>query len=358
MLLRKFVVTGVVALGLVAAIPAVVHADDKPDAAAAAAASDKPAASDAAAATDDDGDEPAKADTDKAGDKAAAEPAKADGDKAAAASSKEDDAKLAAIKAAMVHGPAKVSLGDQAVVDMPKDFIFLPKEQAVALMEEMGNHMDQDNFYGLFMSADDAQTWFIAASFDDSGFIKDDDQSKIDADSILADMKKGVDEDNEDRKTKGISQLEIVGWIEKPHYDAKAHQLVWSIEAKEFGSADATTNDNSINYNTFALGRGGFISLNLVSKRSTIESDRKAVGALLSDLKFNDGKKYENFDPKTDKVAEYGLMALIGGIAAHKLGLFAVLIGLGLKFKAVAVAAAVGASAAVKKFFKRRDPTV
>ena len=319
MLFRNFIITGFIALGLMALAPAAAHAEDKQDA---------PAASSEQPASD------------------------------AADTSKEDEAAIAAIKAAMVHGPSTVKLGEQATVEMPKNFIFLPKEQALNLMEAMGNHMDRDNFYGLFMPEDDAQTWFVAASFDDSGFVKDDDQSKIDADEILKGMQKGVDEDNEDRKAKGVSQLEIVGWIEKPHYDSKSHHLIWSVEAKEFGGNEPPSTDNSINYNTFALGRGGYISLNLVSKKSTIDSDKKAVGTLLDNLKFDEGKRYENFNPKTDKVAEYGLMALIGGIALKKAGFFALIAAVALKSAKALVVAAIAGAAAVKKFFKRRDPTV
>ena len=368
MLFRNVIITGFVVFGLMALMPTAVHAEDKQDAP--AASTDQPASTDDAADKNTDdaaktGDaksdevkpEEAKPDSDKAGsDKAGGD--KASGDKGADGGSKDDEAAIAAIKAAMVHGPHSVQLGEQATVDMPKGFVFLPKEQALQLMAAMGNNMDKDNFYGLFMPEDEAQTWFVAASFDDSGFIKDDDQSKINADEILSGMKKGVDEDNEDRKSKGVSQLEIVGWIEKPHYDAKAHHLVWSIEAKEFGGSEPPSADNSINYNTFALSRGGYISLNLVSKKSTIDSDKKAVATLLDDLKFNEGKKYENFDPKSDKVAEYGLMALIGGIAAHKLGLFAVIAAVAVKGAKVLVVAALAGVAAIKKFFKRRDPTV
>ena len=337
MLSRNFIVTGFIALGLMALAPVVVHAEDN-KAEAPAAASDEAAP---AAKADD-----AAAKTDEAAGKA---------DEAV---SKEDQAAADAIRAAMVHGPAKIDLGDQATVDLPKDFVFLPKEQSLALMEQMGNKMDRDNFYGLFLPENDEETWFVAASFDDSGYIKDDDQAKIDADEILTGMKKSVAEDNEDRKAKGVSQLEIVGWIEKPHYDSKTHHLIWSIEAKEFGGGEPASDDNSINYNTFALGRGGDISLNLVSKRSTIEKDRKAVATLLNNLKFNDGKKYENFDPKTDKVAEYGLMALIGGLAVKKLGLFALAAAFAAKSAKILVVAAAAGVAAIKKFFKRRDPSV
>jgi uncharacterized membrane-anchored protein len=333
MLIRKLIITGFVALGLMALVPAAVHAEDKQDAPAASA--DQPAASDSAA------------------DKPADEAAKPDDDKAAAAAGDDEKALDDVIKAAMVRGPTKVDLGDQATVDLSKDFGFVPKEQGIKIMQAMGNHPDEEGFYGLFFPLDRNQRWFVSATFDDSGFIKDDDQKSIDADEILSQIKKGVAEDNTEHKDE--PQMEIVGWIEKPHYDAKSHHLIWSIEGKEIGS---TETDNLINYDTRALGRGGYISLKLITTHSQVETDKKAVAQILDNLQFKDGKKYENFDPKSDKVAEYGLMALIGGIALKKAGLFAVAAAFAVKGAKVLVVAALAGVAAVKKFFKRRDPTV
>jgi uncharacterized membrane-anchored protein len=120
----------------------------------------------------------------------------------------------------------------------------------------------------------------------------------------------------------------------------------------------AGADKTSVNYNTFALGRGGYIKLDLVTPRADIEADKPVVATLLGDLHYNEGKKYENFNPKTDKIAEYGLIALIGGVAAKHIGLFAMAAAIILKAKAVVVAAAAGVIASVKKFFRRRDPTV
>lgn len=324
---RNFIFAGFIVFGLLAGTSAAVFAEEqatKPEATA-------PAQSDNPAATDPD-----KMDA------------------------KEEAAARAAFEKLVVHGPAPVKLGNQATLNLPAGFDFVPKKPALAVMEHMGNNMDEENFYGLVIPADDNQKWFVAASFDDTGYVKDDDQSSIDPDKILASMQKGLKEDNEDRKSRGIPQMEIVGWVEKPHYDAKAHQLIWSIEARDVPVAggEPPSADNAVNYNTFALGRGGFISLNLVTSTTDVGNDKKVAAALLQNLSFDEGKKYENFDPKTDKVAEYGLMALIGGIAAKKLGLFALMAAMVAKSAKALIVLAIAGGAAVKKFFKRRDPTV
>jgi uncharacterized membrane-anchored protein len=52
-------------------------------------------------------------------------------------------------------------------------------------------------------------------------------------------------------------------------------------------------------------------------------------------------------------VAEYGLAALVGGLAAKKLGMFALAAGFFAKFAKVILLAGAGLVAAFTKFFKR-----
>lgn len=40
-------------------------------------------------------------------------------------------------------------------------------------------------------------------------------------------LRKGTKEANKDRIAKGIEPIEIIGWIEKPTYDATNHRLIW-----------------------------------------------------------------------------------------------------------------------------------
>src|ERR1700678_2169271 len=100
--------------------------------------------------------------------------------------------------------------------------------------------------------------------------------------------------------------------------------------AKDKDQADNVP--KGINYNTYALGRDGYFSLNLLSNSAQIASDKTAAHELLADLDYNSGKRYEDFSATTDRIAEYGLAALIGGIAVKKLGLLALGAALVLKF--------------------------
>jgi len=239
--------------------------------------------------------------------------------------------------AAMVHGPHTIALRDQATLSLPPGYGFVPPGEAAALMRTIGNRTG-DNFVGLIFPEDASKSWFVSMHFDDSGYIKDDDAKNWDADELLQSLKDGTEAANEQRLQMGIPPLVVTRWVEVPSYDGDAHRLVWSAEAT---LKDAEDPDPTINYNTYALGREGHISLNLVTTAANVEIDKPAARELLEAVAFNDGKRYTDFDSSTDKVAAYGLAALVAGVAAKKLGLLALGAAFVVKFgKLIAIAAA------------------
>jgi uncharacterized membrane-anchored protein len=140
--------------------------------------------------------------------------------------------------------------------------------------------------------------------------------------------------------------------VEPPGYDAATHRLVWSLLGKNKGEPDDAP--KSVNYNTYALGRDGYFSLNLLSASDRIAAEKAVAKELLADLTYNAGKRYDDFSATTDRIAAYGLAALVGGLAVKKLGLFALLVGLVLKFAKLILVGAALVGAAVMKFFRRK----
>ena len=102
------------------------------------------------------------------------------------------------------------------------------------------------------------------------------------------------------------------------------------------------------------MGRDGYFSLNLLTSTDRVAADQKAAHELLAALSYNPGKRYEDFNASTDHIAEYGIAALIGGVAAKKLGLFAVIGVFVAKFAKVIFLAALAAGGGIWNFFRRR----
>jgi uncharacterized membrane-anchored protein len=247
-------------------------------------------------------------------------------------------------------GPEIVKFRDQAQISLPEGYLYIPAREGAQLMNRMGNQTGP-TFLGLIMPQSDEEHWFVTLDYEESGYIEDDDARNWDADELLDNLREGTKIGNEHREKAGITPIEVTRWIQAPAYDESSHRLVWSAEVKEIGAAEQ---DPGVNYNTYVLGREGFLSLNLVTSVSQIESQKPAAHTLLAAVNFNDGKRYADFDPDTDKVAAYGLAALVGGIAAKKLGFFALAAAFLAKFAKVIIVAVAGLGAGLLRWFKRK----
>lgn len=265
-----------------------------------------------------------------------------------------DPAALAwnAARIAMQNGPVELSFRDQAKLQLPEGYAFVPVKEATELMRAMGNSVD-GRFLGLiFPLGREGANWFVSLDFEDAGYIKDDDARDWRVDELLQSLKDGTAAGNEQRQKLGIPPIEVTRWVEKPNYDATGHRLIWSAESRIKGGNDP---DPGINYNTYLLGRDGYISLNLVTSASSVDADKPDARRLLAALRFNDSKRYQDFNSSTDKVAAYGLAALVAGVAAKKLGLLATLGLMLVKFGKVIVVAVAAAGAGVARWFKSRS---
>jgi uncharacterized membrane-anchored protein len=96
--------------------------------------------------------------------------------------------------------------------------------------------------------------------------------------------------------------------------------------------------------------------MNLITDLRDIEKDKAHAAALLGALSFSDGKRYADFNASTDRMAEYGLAALVGGVAAKKLGLFAVMAAFFVKFAKVFLLGGIAALGVIGKFIGRKKP--
>lgn len=266
-----------------------------------------------------------------------------------AAAQQEIEAAMKAAYAAAQEGPADVKLGDQAVVHLPESMFFVPRIQADRLMAAYGNGKDP-SLLGVVMPKSDDDDWVITVNFDKAGYIKDDDAKNWNVSELLDSLRDGTEESNVERKKRGFPELVMDGWVEAPKYDSNTQRLVWSVAVKHKGES---ANDNpTVNYNTYALGRDGYITLDLITQKNLVPKDKTAVLTLLDNLKYVEGKRYADFNSSTDKVAEYGLAALVAGVAAKKLGLFAVIAAFLAKFAKVGILAAAALGGGLWKRFR------
>lgn len=245
-------------------------------------------------------------------------------------------------------GPRKIDLEHDITIDLPASYTFLPLPDAVTLMRRLGNFYN-DNLLGVITTSDEENRhWFVTVRYTDDGYI--DDKEQIDADALLKSIKQGTEQANSERIKNGFPPAHVDGWTEAPRYDSAAHRLTWALTLE-------SARGQSLNYNTRVLGRHGVVALNLVTQPESIAVDKPHATTLLAATAFKNGARYEDFDKKHDKVAQYGLMGLIlggAGIAAVKVVKVGLLAGL-LKFLIagwkIVVAFFVAVGAGIKRFF-------
>lgn len=248
-------------------------------------------------------------------------------------------------------GPAKIELLEQGTIDLPNDIVYIPQPQAGALMRAMGN-TTSPSLVGLITAKAKDSNWIATVSFIKEGYIKDDDAKEWNASDLLQNLKDGTEAANKQRRERGFPALLIDGWIESPAYDSETHRLVWSIGAHSEGSASDAP--KTVNYNTYQLGREGYFSLNMLTDTNGVSTDKVVAKTLLANLAYNTGKDYTDFNPSTDKVAAYGLAALVGGAVLKKAGFFALILALLAKFWKIAAIGVVAAGYGLKNVVSRK----
>jgi uncharacterized membrane-anchored protein len=232
--------------------------------------------------------------------------------------------------------PGNGNVASVATIRLNGELRFLDASNTSRFLQLNGNPPSDRQF----TLAPQDYRWFAVFSFDDSGYVKDDE--KIDPDDLLATLKEGNKAGIEERRRLNLPILYLDGWTVPPHYDLQTKRLEWGTRLRG--------EDNSIvvNYSTRLLGRTGVMKAILVTDPTSLENDLREFRSALDGFDFNAGQKYSEFRTG-DKVAEYGLAALVlGGAAAvaAKSGAFKGL------FKLLAVGA-IAFGAAILAFFKR-----
>ena len=239
---------------------------------------------------------------------------------------------------AWVQGPGTGKLGSQAEMKIPEGYRFADSQGAKKFLE-LTENTPTGREMGLLINT--KTKWWAVFEFDETGYVSDEEKSSLDAAAMLKSIQEGTEAGNKERKRRGWSTLTVTGWVQPPNYSSETHNLEWATKAK-----DNETNRFSVNHNTRYLGRRGVMSVTLVTGpeelASTLPEFRNAMGS----FSYTPENSYKAF-VKGDKVAEYGLTALVVGgatAAAAKTGLLKSL------WKVI-VAAVVGLGALVKKFF-------
>jgi uncharacterized membrane-anchored protein len=247
--------------------------------------------------------------------------------------------------------------GDIATLTLPPSFRYLPPADTERLLVDAWGNPPGSATLGMIVPSNvsplEQGGWGAVITYDKDGHVKDDDADSIKYDELLKDMQESVNDNNAERKKQGYAPMTLVGWAERPHYDKAQHKLYWAKELRSEGDQQS-----GLNYNVRVLGREGVLVLNAIAGRDQLDAIKVEMQKVTAFTNFNPGQRYTDFNAGTDKVAEYGLAALVAGGVAAKLGLFGKLLALLLAFKKIILLVVAGFGSVIWKFFKREKPPV
>jgi len=240
-------------------------------------------------------------------------------------------------------GPTKGVLGAEATITVPASCLFTGMDGVKAFLEATQNNASGNERGVLLCPANGTNdTWFVLFSYDQSGYVRDDEGASLDADAILESVRRGTDAGNRERKRHGWGTLTVEGWATKPFYDRATNNLTWAITAHD------NEGGRTVNHSVRLLGRGGVMHADLVTTPEQLAVLVPTFNTMIGGYTYSSGYKYAEWR-SGDKVAAYGLTALVAGGA----GVALVKSGLLVKFWKLIVIGFAALVGALKRLWSR-----
>lgn len=243
------------------------------------------------------------------------------------------------------RGPVVAKIGEMATINVPAGYMFLDAENT-KIFDRINGNPPVEGFHTVMP---ETGAWFGQFYFDETGYVKDDE--KLDPDDLLSSLKSSDKAGNEERVRLGMGKLYTDGWAVVPHYDEDSKHLEYGIRLRD--------EDGNLlqNYKIRLLGRSGVMNALLVGDIESLDSDLRDFRTVIANYQFIPDQTYSAYQPG-DKVAEYGLAALVlGGAAAvaSKKGFWAVLAGFIASAWKFIIALGVAALAGIAKLFGKKN---
>ena len=267
----------------------------------------------------------------------------------------DDAAKIQAFLDSLHFRSGDIAVGEaKATFHLGDRYRYLEQAEARRVLEELWGNPPDDSVLGLIVpnkgALTDDDSWAVVVTYSDDGYVSDKDANETDYAELLKSMKQEAEDSNSERAKQGYPMVHVVGWATPPRYDMTSKKLYWAKEIDFVG-----TGEHTLNYDIRVLGRHGYLSLNAISVMSQLDRVQSGMQDLLPLAEFDPGARYADYNDSTDKVAGYGIAALIAGGIAAKSGLLAKLGVLLLAGKKFIILIFAGIAAFVRKLFGKKD---
>jgi uncharacterized membrane-anchored protein len=218
----------------------------------------------------------------------------------------------------------KVTVGSNlATIDLPDGYRYLQTAEARHVVEKEWNNPPDESTLGVVLppGRDIDGDFAIIISFEETGYVKDDDAKSQDYAALLKQLQEGTHESNPQRKKEGYPAMELLGWAEPPTYDSATKKFFWAKSLQVEGSRVPV-----LNYDIRVLGRRGVLEIGAIGALPQLADIAASGKEIMGRTEFTTGNRYADFSEGSgDKIAAYGLAGLIAGGVLAKAGFLKVL---------------------------------
>ena len=205
--------------------------------------------------------------------------------------------------------------GGMAHLRLPDGYRYLgPDDARKVIVDLWGNPpaSASDSLLGVIIPEGEhlasPSSWVIVLFYVEEGHVSDSDAGQIDFEGLMTRLQAAGAESNKARKASGFDTMDLAGWAVAPRYDTYARALFW---AKRFTVTHQP--EDTLNSDVRVLGRQGVLSLNAIAGMNRVADIEAASPAIVSMVRFNEGNRYGDFDPTTDRETGLTLAGLLLG---------------------------------------------
>lgn len=233
-------------------------------------------------------------------------------------------------------------------LSVPEDFALIMGDDAKKL--RVLCDMDDDEVIEAILLDTYFNEWIYFSNIKE-GYVSLDEWEDIDSKNLLETISDNTEKANIERRKKGKSELHVVGWLQEPYLDRDSSTVFWILEAKR---QEGDVEELIINSVALKLCRNGYERIVWASDKESFISYGGVLDKVLKGYSFDPGYCYQDYTPG-DKVAEYGIAALVaatvGGNILKSSGLLLIL----KKWAAIILAGSAALFYKLKKIIRRNN---
>jgi uncharacterized membrane-anchored protein len=170
----------------------------------------------------------------------------------------------------------------------------------------------------------------VVFDYTPSGYVTSTDWTDVDPLAFLDQIKKNTEIGNRNRRSRGLTELHVTGWVQQPSLNPDTHTVSWVI------SASGDDGSNIVNAIALKLGRYGYERIVLIDGADRLSTAVQNLLFIANSHRFDAGSRYDDYVSGQDRSAEYGVAGLVAGVLGVKLLKVAAAGGLLLIFKKAA----------------------